>query len=510
MGPAPDVPAGPTKVIVIGLDSADRRLVERLCDSGDLPVLQSMRQRGAYGHLAGFPALGDDATWASFYTSVSPGQHGRYFWQYLDQGTYEGRPWRFNKSPLEPFWAVLSQSGLRVAVLDVPKCPLATGLNGIQIADWQVHGRDYLETCSWPPELAKAVLSRFGDDQTDRAHTDQWLCLLHALPEAKLAAFRSYLLEGIEKKTQYACELLEQGNWDLFLVVFKEAHCIGHQCWHMTESPGQADSTGGPDDPVKEVYRALDKAIGEIAKHAGPETAVIIFSDIGMASNQTAEHFLDRILQRLDSRLATPLQRARLAARRMKRRILSFGRRGEERDNHPRADRLTHQLDHNEISGAIRINLAGREPAGTVLPGAEYEKLCKSLTKELLALRDPSTGERLVESVISTRDVYPGENQQRLPDLFAVWAREGPITGAMSPLLGTLTAAAPGYRTGNHVLGGFYVGVGPAVSPGHHHGSASIMDLGPTIARLLNAPLPDKEGKPVPELCGDELRTIRP
>jgi predicted AlkP superfamily phosphohydrolase/phosphomutase len=495
-------PAGAAKVIVIGLDSADRRLVEKWCDSGDLPVLQSMRKRGAYGHLTGFPALGDDATWASFYTSVSPGRHGRYFWQYLDQGTYDGRLCRHYQLPVEPFWAVLSQSGLRVAVLDVPKSPLTPGLNGIQIADWQVHGRDYPETCSWPPELAKALLSRFGDDQTDRAGTD-WLCLLHSLPEEKLALFRSYLLDGLKKKTQFASELLAQDNWDLFLVVFKEAHCVGHQCWHMTESSGQVDNTRLTDDPVKEIYRALDNAIGEIVGHAGPETAVIIFSDIGMDSNQTAEHFLDQILQRLDSRLATPLQRARLAARRMKRGIRSFGRRRTAEESHPRADRLAYQLEHNEISGAIRINLAGREPAGIVLPGAEYEKLRKSLTKELLALRDPSTGEQLVASVISASDVYPGENQHRLPDLFAVWAREGPITGAMSPSLGTLTAAAPGYRTGNHVLGGFYVGIGPTVSPGNRHGPASIMDLAPTVARLLNARLPGREGRPVPELCGD-------
>ncbi|MGH9646801.1 MAG: alkaline phosphatase family protein, partial [Bryobacteraceae bacterium] len=341
-------PAGPAKVIVIGLDSADRRLVEHWCDSGDLPVLQSMRKRGAYGDLTGFPALGDDATWASFYTSVSPGQHGRYFWQYPDEGTYEGGLWRHGKLPVEPFWAALSQSGLRVAVLDVPKCPLITGLNGIQIADWHVHGRDYPETCSWPPELAAALLSRFGDDQTDRAGAD-WLCLLHSLPKEKLAAFRSYLRDGLKKKTQFASELLQQGNWDLFLVVFKEAHCIGHQCWHMTECSGQVDHTALTDDPVKEIYRALDKAIGEIVKHAGPETAVIIFSDIGMDSNQTAEHFLDQILQGLDRRLATPLQRARLAARRMKRKLRSFGGGRTAEGNHPRADRLAYQLEHNEI-----------------------------------------------------------------------------------------------------------------------------------------------------------------
>ena len=504
MCPTSEARAGAAKVIVIGLDGADRRLVERWSDTGDLPVLQSMRARGAYGHLTGFPALGDDSTWASFYTSVSPGRHGRYFWQYLDRGTYEGRLCRHLKLPVEPFWAALSQSGLRVAVLDVPKCPLTTGLNGIQIADWLVHGRDYTETCSWPPELAETLLNRFGDDQTDRAGTNEWLCWLQSLPEDKIAVFRNYLLDGLKKKTEFASELLEEDNWDLFLVVFKEAHCIGHQCWHLTESSGEADKTGLADDPVKEIYRALDSAIGEIIRHAGPETTVIIFSDIGMDSNETAEHFLDQILQRLETRLATPRQRARLAARRMKRKILSItGGSGKRTRKDPRADRLAYQVEHNELSGAIRINLIGREPAGTVLPGAEYEKLCKSLTNELLALRDPRTGDQLVESVVSAREVYPGENQHRLPDLFAVWAREGPIIGAISGLVGTLTAADPGYRPGNHVLGGFYVAAGPTVLPGHHHGPASIMDLAPTVARLLNTRLADREGKLIPELCGE-------
>jgi hypothetical protein len=25
------------------------------------------------------------------------------------------------------------------------------------------------------------------------------------------------------------------GHWDLFLLVYKEAHCAGHQCWHLVD-----------------------------------------------------------------------------------------------------------------------------------------------------------------------------------------------------------------------------------------------------------------------------------
>jgi predicted AlkP superfamily phosphohydrolase/phosphomutase len=144
----------------------------------------------------------------------------------------------------------------------------------------------------------------------------------------------------------------------------------------------------------------------------------------------------------------------------------------------------------------------GREPAGIVCPGPEYDELCRMLTNELLSLRDPQTGDPLVESVLSTRDSYPGALQDRLPDLFAVWARQGSIHGAASASVGEILAPPPGYRTGNHLPGGFYLGVGPHVAPGRHVHPASIMDLAPTAAWLLQTSLAGREGRPVPELCG--------
>jgi predicted AlkP superfamily phosphohydrolase/phosphomutase len=489
---------GAAKVILIGLDSADQQLVEQWCDSGDLPVLRRLRDRGAYGRLSGFAAMADDALWASFYTGLSPGQHGRYFWNYPEQGTYERRLYRDRNPPLKPFWAQLSQSGLRSAIIDVPKCPLVTVLNGVQVADWLVHGRDYLETCSWPVNLAGDLLRRFGDDRTDRVDRD-WLCRLHSLPPNELEAFQQHLLDGLEKKTAFACQLLEE-NWDLFLIVFKEAHCIGHQGWHVLDAARGTHSLESNANSVKSIYQALDRAIGEIARRAGPETTLIVFSDIGMAPNYTGEHLLDEVLRRLESKIATLRQQTKLAARRARLKLRALIAGGAESKSTP-ANRLAFQVEHNEISGAIRINLFGREPAGIVLPGEDYERICNRLTEELLALRVPETGERLVETVVRTDKAYPGEHRSELADLFVIWSRLSPITGAQSPSVGTLCSPPPGYRTGNHTEGGFYLGVGPRTLPGRSLRSASIIDLAPTVATLLNTCLPGAEGMPIRSLC---------
>jgi len=487
---------GTAKVILIGLDSADQHLVEQWCESGDLPVLRRLRDRGAYGPLSGFAAMADDTLWASFYTGLSPGQHGRYFWNYPERGTYQRRLYRDRNPPLKPFWVQLSQSGLRSAIIDVPKCPLVTELNGVQVADWLVHGRDYLETCSWPVELAGNLLRRFGDDRTDRVDQD-WLCRMHSLPHHELEALQQHLLDGLTKKTALACELLEE-NWDLFLIVFKEAHCIGHQGWPVLDPAGGAQSPGSNANLVKRIYQALDRAIGEIARKAGPETTLIVFSDIGMARNYTGEHLLDQVLLRLEGKIATLGQRTKLAARRAPRKLhaLITGGTGSTP-----ANRLAFQVEHNEISGAIRINLFGREPAGIVRPGEDYERICNRITQELLALRVPETGQPLVETVLRTDKAYPGEHRSELPDLFVIWSRRSPITGAQSHSLGTLSLPPPAYRTGNHTEGGFYLGVGPRVLPGRDSGPASIIDLAPTVATLLNTCLSSAEGMPIRCLC---------
>jgi hypothetical protein len=57
-----------------------------------------------------------------------------------------------------------------------------------------------------------------------------------------------------------AAELLAEGGWDLFLVVIKESHCVGHQCLTGTEASG---------DAAKDVYRTLDNAVGTVGGTGG-------------------------------------------------------------------------------------------------------------------------------------------------------------------------------------------------------------------------------------------------
>jgi predicted AlkP superfamily phosphohydrolase/phosphomutase len=198
---------------------------------------------------------------------------------------------------------------------------------------------------------------------------------------------------------------------------------------------------------------------------------------------------LDEALARIEPHLITWRQRLRKSVR-------------PDARKSGRAGRLAFQWEHNEISGAIRFNLAGREPWGLVRPGAEQERLGQQLTSELLALRDPDTGCPVVSAVLDARTVYPGEEQDRLPDFLAVWERGPPIVGACSPTLGVLRAGPHPFRPGNHVPGGFCVGAGPGIAAGTQAPEASLFDIAPAVARMPGVELRGRDGRPIDALAG--------
>jgi predicted AlkP superfamily phosphohydrolase/phosphomutase len=482
-------------LIVIGLDAAEHRLVSRWCDAGDLPALRGIRDAGTSGLVRSPDGIGDDGAWASFCTGALPSRHGRYHHRQLRPGGYRvGSVGPLGRSP---FWEVLSRAGRRVAIVDVPKSPQSTELNGVRISNWLVHGRNG-DPDSFPAAIAPDLLRRYGDDLTDR-----WpgaLCIEDRLPDAQHGVLIERALDSIERKTQVALELLERDAWDLFLVVFKEAHCVGHQLWHLTDETHPAHPVGGAGrggDPVKRVYQALDATIARFLAAAGPGAPVVVFSGLGMAGNFTGEHLLDAILLRLDA--ARPLGwwepfyrrgdgAASPAIRRVTRRL--------HRTLYPY--RSAFQVEHNEISGAIRVNVRGREPRGRIRPGAELADFVDTLAADLLDLVDPDSGEPVVARVVRSDDAFAGEHRHRFPDLFAVWNRR-PARAIASDKIGEIRAPARAWRTGNHTSEGFVLARGPRVAPGQSS-ALSITDLAPSICHMLGVPLPDADGRPIAAL----------
>ncbi len=149
------------RLLIIGLDGADGRMLDRASRDGTLPNLAALRTRGRAWALSSAHGATDDALWASFQYGADVGEHGRYSF-HLQTGSEQPAYAPNQELDRETFWDRLSQQNLRVAILDVPKCRPPRPLNGIHLVDWLVHGRYFHSPLSYPEELAADILARFG------------------------------------------------------------------------------------------------------------------------------------------------------------------------------------------------------------------------------------------------------------------------------------------------------------------------------------------------------------
>lgn len=490
--------AGRARVLLLGFDALDPELVLRWAQDGLLPAFRNLMERGSFGPTGNPRGLLVGAVWPSFFTGTLPIRHGRYCYEQIIPGTYRVR--RFYTSDLrrEPFWVRLSDAGRRIAVVDVPKSPLTPQINGIQLVDWGTHDPELDSPFrTAPPSLAAEVRARFGRDPVgDCNHIGRGA--------AGISAFRRNLEARIRTKTAMCREFLGREDWDLFLGVFAESHCVGHQCWALHDpsfaghQPGLVRAVG---DPLKAVYVALDAALGSLLQEAPAESTVIVLASHGMGPHYDASFMLEDILERLDPHPG--MWRRRLTrwsgryVHALKRRLW-WGR--EPSRKLPVGRRRVFAIPNNDVFGAIRVNLVGREPHGVVTPGQEYDSLFDDLRCGLKELINAETGAALVRDVFRVAEDPLDERALNLPDFCIEWNRDAPIRSVASPRIGVIRRRFRGVRNGDHKPNGFFWATGPGIAGGQPIGPVSVTDLAATVAALLDVPLDDIDGRPIPAL----------
>lgn len=525
--------AAPPRLLVITFDAVDAGVLRSL--GSQAPNFHRLLHAGTRAPVRTPPGVLEGAVWPSFWTARSPLRHGFYPPHQLVPGTYEFRQTYPHDAVGEPFWCQLGRAGQRVAVIDVPLTYLSADLNGVHVVEWGVHEHYYgFET--WPPELGNRLIERFGvhpiasfEIDVDVPYAADDVIYRAAPPDRTVEeehALLDGLLDGITRKTQLSIELLNEGGWDMFLVNFAEAHMVGHQLWHLHDPAHpdfNEDAQAVVGDPIARVYGALDAALGEHLDTVGPDSSVFVFLSHGMGPRYDGCHLLDRVLLRLEratelEALRRPTTRVLVAGwsrlpRTVRRRALPAMARAVRRrlartpappDDDPssieRSTRRWFQARNNFLIGAVRLNLAGREPAGRI-PAAEYDEVCAWLARELMTIVNVDTGEQVVRRVSRCDELYGPEGRDVMPDLFVEWNTRRPIETVYSPTIGIVQFHESGWRTGVHREGGEIIASGPGVDPGVV-GSIDTQDVAPTIAAALGVALDDVDGRPSPELAG--------
>jgi predicted AlkP superfamily phosphohydrolase/phosphomutase len=529
------------RIVFLAMDAGDTNLIREWAADGTLPTMRSLLSRGLVGHTASVEGLYEGSTWPCLYTGTNPARHGFHRLTQIRPGTYEFyrcNPGEFIKR--EPFWNLLSRAGKKVAILDVPLSGISGGLNGIQMVEWGSHDAVYgFQT--WPQGLKADVTRRFGNyplgtccDSNGRAPED-------------FCRFRDHLIEGVNKKCELTLYYLKQDNWDFFAQVFTEGHCAGHQCWHLHDPahPNYHRNTVSlTGDPIREVYVAIDRAIGEILAQVDEDTLVVFLATHRMSYSMGKDFMLGQILEKLHvvqrkpqgkfprifhaatggwNRLPDPVQEL------LKPALYSIYHVSRNSGSGEDPNRLSTRMDLEKcrcfphengflVSG-IRVNLSGREPMGLIKPGAEFDDFCRQLSEDLLDVTDRASGQPMVKRVMKTSDLFQGEYLDHLPDLLVEWNEEIRMGSkavsddtscrvkAASDKIGLVEGEYGYCRTGDHRPEGLLVVLGPGIQPGTMVRTVSIMDLAPTFLHWFGLACDDLDGQPLVEILESRIAT---
>jgi len=496
------------RLLFIGLDAADGLLIERWCQEGWLPNIARMKARGTSWPTMATPAdVFHVSAWPSIFTGTAADVHGLYH-AYVTRPGHQGvlRP-RPDESPVPFLWKLLSDHGKRTVVMDAfLTCPLRD-FHGVQIVDWGSWSW-FWDPTVLPASVGTEIRKRFG------AYPFEDHSRVGVTPVKDFLAFRNRLLGAVARKTQVVKWLLEREDWDLFLVVFGEAHPAGHYLWHFHD-PAYAFGQDGPSplrDSLRDVYIALDTAIGQLTAVVGDDTTILLVSGDGMGPNYSGSHLLEGALTRLGvlttagapegpgdgggtaprdlastirnmipQRLRVAISDALLSRQTKERLSLRWKTAGIA------WPQTKAYVIENANEGYIRINLNGREPLGIVNPGSEYEQIRDRLYQAAVSMTNPQTGKPAAAAVYKTDDICHGERRSHMPDVVIIWNLDARITTEL--LIGEhglvrLPAAScqlPPYYTGNHAPHAFAVASGPDVPHGLAHPGRHVVDLAPTI-----------------------------
>jgi len=509
------------RLIVLGLDGASPDLVGHLIHQGELPNLARLQQDGVAGPLETTLPPDSWLAWPSFATGTGPGKHGVF--SYYAPGKRlapEAGPVDATCLRTPAVWDLLTQAGLSSCVINVPVTYPPHPIKGCLIAGTPRprERRDFIFPAEFAQDLAEEV------EELDAV--ERWR---EVWRQGRTEAALSHLRCSTRRLLACAERAADRFRPNLLVLVLAEIDRVQH--WlPWPRRPDQAETWSADQQMLRECYRLADAALGELRTIAGDDTSIFVLSDHGAAACDHSffpNQFLEEtgFLRRLSAprlHLRSRSIRERLRRLRMKRLAQRLGPWADRKLSLPRLKREALWLKQTDWTktrayasirqcrDGIFINLVRREPNGIVEPGADYERVRREVAEALCGLRNPDTGEPVVEGVWLREEVYTGPYLEEAPDLVFSPYRGAYLQDDSLRRRGCLGPPPAGYGA-CHRSPAIWSCAGPAIRPAAQGRRAHITDLAPTILYLLGLPVPQHmDGRVLTEILEPALVAHRP
>ena len=288
------------KVLLIGWDAADWKVIHPLLDAGKMPNLARFLEQGVMGNIATLQPCLSPMLWTSIATGKRPYKHGIHGFSEPDPVSGGIRPVTNLSRKTKAIWNILNQNDKNTITVGWwPSNPAEPLSKGVMVSnDYQTaHGPPE----PWPlkpgtihPERLEKHLTelRFHPSELNEDDLRAFLPGLDGMPREELDQAEKdprvqSLMKIIADCTSIhsaATALIQNEPWDLMCVYYDAIDHFGHgfMKYHPPQRP-QVDDWDYRvfNHCIEAGYRYHDAMLGTLLQLAGEETTVILTSDHG-------------------------------------------------------------------------------------------------------------------------------------------------------------------------------------------------------------------------------------
>ena len=518
------VPHG-SKLFLIGIDGATFDIIRPLLNKNKLPNMANLMKEGTYGKLRSTIPLTSPVAWTSLMTGKNPGKHGIFDFLSKDPGAYTMKFSNASYRKANPIWKSLSDAGKTVGVVNATISYPPDQVRGFMLSGLDTPSID--SVFSSPPELGRALQEKFGR-------------YIFVNPHPFREGVEKFI-RGIHKEIDYRFQtlsyLMDEYPWDFLTVTFIAVDGASHFLWryrdpqHPDYNKADAEKYG---NAIDEVYERLDETVGKLLDKIDDTTTVMIVSDHGFGPVYKAVHLNNwlkkhgylkwndsqraGVVDDFKRRMKSPIQRMlprkiRMQRRRTKLREL---RKSSSAGALQAVKWSETKAFFNGTVGNIFLNVKGREPFGIVNPGVEVEEICDAIMNDLRNLKNPTTGENIVENIYTKKDTFKGSHMETAPELMVQFKRGYSAFTDIGNMelnknIGDNVIIDSYKWSGDHELYGILMMKGPHIKKDHELNGAHVTDIVPTILHLQGMPVPmDMDGGVLEEALNSSFTTAHP
>lgn len=282
------------KVLLIGWDAADWKLLGPLMDKGLMPNLQKLVEGGVSGTLSTLDPMLSPTLWTSIATGKRPFKHGILGFSELSADRSAIRPSYITSRKVKAIWNILTQQGLKTNVVGWWPSHPAEPINGVMVSNFYQKADQELDE-PWPMlqgTVHPASLEKtFKDMRIHHLsltpnHIGPFVPKLFEVDEMTDKSLDMVARITAQNATVHnaATYIMEHHEWDLMAVYYDgiDHYCHGFMKYHPPKLPTVSQKMFEQYKGVVEGgCRFFDLKLGRLLELAGEDATVLLVSDHG-------------------------------------------------------------------------------------------------------------------------------------------------------------------------------------------------------------------------------------